>query len=235
MPATPARPVRMSSVVTIFSALSSSFFYSAFLLSFLRCSLAPRLPAHPCSTRHAPVVVLSFSCPLSPLVLLLACSPHVVLLSFWSSSVTACPAFVFLMCLRSSFCLLLPSSCHPLVFRLSCRCRAVDVAVCGRGRPPPQQPQFLPTKQFGVYAGIMFLNKSENDPFSIWVQRNIMETPSHHVVGSQPDRCSRVFETKQGWTLLYQLHSTERGCTADTCCRKPAALHAYLTNMTHTI
>ena len=139
----------MSSVVTIFSALSSSFFYSAFLLSFLRCSLAPRLPAHPCSTRHAPVVVLSFSCPLSPLVLLLACSPHVVLLSFWSSSVTACPAFVFLMCLRSSFCLLLPSSCPPLVFRLSCRCRAVDVAVCGRGRPPPQQPQFLPTKQFG--------------------------------------------------------------------------------------
>ena len=216
----------------------------SFRPSPLRSSIAPS--CCPSSGVHWPrgcqpipvllATLLSSSCLSLALFLLLFSSWRApVLLSFWRCSVTACPAFVFLMCLRSSFCLLLPSSCHPLVFRLSCRCRAVDVAVCGRGRPPPQQPQFLPTKQFGVYAGIMFLNKSENDPFSIWVQRNIMETPSHHVVGSQPDRCSRVFETKQGWTLLYQLHSTERGCTADTCCRKPAALHAYLSNMTHTI
>ena len=81
----------------------------------------PRLPAHPCSTRPAPVVVLSFSCPLSPLVLLLACSCPVVLLALFSHSLSCfCFLDVFAFILLSSVALLMSSSGLSVVLPVSC-------------------------------------------------------------------------------------------------------------------
>ena len=133
--AAPASPVRMSSssrLITIFAVLASSRSSMRFLLSLF-------------------IVVLSFSCPF--------------FFFFWSCSrgvlPSCCPVVLFgvvrsqLVLLLSSWCVrvvflpcpLLSSSCLPLVFLLSCCCRAVyAVYAAFRGRVwgHPQQ-QFLPT------------------------------------------------------------------------------------------
>ena len=95
-----------------FSVLSSSCSSFAFLLSFFgswlaaAASLSPvaLLPSSSCLSR-----VLSVLSSSSPLDLLLACSPHVVLLSFWRCPATACPSFVILVC----------SCCFPSLILLS--------------------------------------------------------------------------------------------------------------------
>ena len=67
----------------------------------------------------------------------------------WSLVGTRRALSQFVAWIPSSFCPLLSTSCHPLVFLLSCCCRAVYVAFRGRGwgcgRPQQQQQQpFLP-------------------------------------------------------------------------------------------
>ena len=133
-PASPVRTSSSSSLVPIFSALSSSCSSNALLLTFFRCSW-PRLPVYLqlCSSRRR-LVFLLFSSPLAlpwhdPLML--SCCPFgfvwsrlVLLLSSW------CVRVVFL---PLSFCPLLSSSCPPLVFLLSCCCRAVYTAFRDRG------------------------------------------------------------------------------------------------------
>ena len=117
-------------------------------VSFFESSLAA-------AASISPVVLLPSSSCLSfvfssssPLVLLLACSPHVVLWCFWRSPVTACPSFVLLVswcvrvvCLPSSFCPLL-SVLRPYVLLWSFCCPAAVVLftlLSGNGvglRPP---------------------------------------------------------------------------------------------------
>ena len=131
-----------------------------------------RKPCHePCpDVLHS----LSFrSCPPHVLLLPPCCPSSLLSFSSWRAPlmlsyypgrcpVTACPSFILLVCswcfpslfLLSSVVLLMSS----FVFPLSCCCCALDAAFrgwawgCG---PPPQQ--FLRTKLFGVYAGIIVL------------------------------------------------------------------------------
>ena len=114
-----------------------------FLLSFFGSSLAA-------AATLSPVVLLPSCLSLvfsssSTLDLLLACSPHVVLLVLSGHSLPFfCPHGVFVLFLNSSFRPLLSSLCPPLVFLLSCCCRAVYIRcfprqgplVCGRPRQP---------------------------------------------------------------------------------------------------
>ena len=94
--------------------LQLSFFGSS---SAAAASLSPvvLLPSSSCLS-----LVLSSS---YSLVLLLACSPHVLV---WSQLVFLLSSWcVHVAFLPSSFCPLLSSLCPPLVFLLSCCCRAV--------------------------------------------------------------------------------------------------------------
>ena len=136
-----------SLLVAIFSALSSSCSSIACLFSFFKCSLAA-------AASLSPVVLLLSSL---PLLLVLLCSPLAVLPH--SLRLSCCRPFAlsgrslsFLVLLVCSCCFrpvsfspLLSSSCLPLVFLLSCGCRAAYVAFRGRGwscgRPPQQQQQ----------------------------------------------------------------------------------------------
>ena len=112
----------LQSLVTILSALSSSFYSIAFLLSFFRCSLAAAASLSPViqySSRRRLVFLLPLFSSGSPLGVLPSCCP---------CPVTACPSSVFLVCsccfpsliLLSSVVLPMPSSGLSVVLLLSC-------------------------------------------------------------------------------------------------------------------